>query len=439
MSTISAVTSDLREGGGAYDDATRHELLGLVATEADRLDRLVANLLSLSRVEAGALEADRQVVALEELLQRCLDRHRGMIGDHKLSLEAPITLPLVDADWTLVDQAVTNLVANAVRHAPDGSRIWITAHQVEPDWVEVAVRDQGPGIPPACATSSSSRSAGARAPRLPGSASRSSGPSPWPTAVGSPSPRPTPPPAVARRSASPSRCTVADQRILAADDEPAILRALTVALRARGYDVIAATNGQEALERCATEEPAAVILDLGLPDLDGIDVLRRIREWTDVPVIVLTAEGSDDRKVIALDSGADDYVTKPYSTPELLARLRVALRHRQRVAGDDDDAVWIVGDLTIDVPRHRVEVAGRVVALTPKEFGFLALLARHPGRVLTHRAILHDVWGPTYERETQYLRVYASQLRKKLADDPASPRLVTEPGVGYRLVDNTTS
>ena len=229
---------------------------------------------------------------------------------------------------------------------------------------------------------------------------------------------------------------MADRPVLAVDDEPAILRALTVALRARGYDVVTATNGQQALDRCATDDPTAVILDLGLPDIDGLDVCRRIREWSDVPIIVLTAEGADERKVAALDGGADDYVTKPYSTPELLARLRVALRHQaRRDSGDATDPRYVVGDLVIDVAHHRVELRGEPVALTPKEFAFLALLARHPARVLTHGAILQQVWGPEYGRETQYLRVYVSQLRKKLRDDPARPRLVTEPGVGYRLVD----
>ena len=227
-----------------------------------------------------------------------------------------------------------------------------------------------------------------------------------------------------------------DGPVLVVDDEPAILRALTVALRARGYDVVTAATGQQALDRCATEDPSAVILDLGLPDIDGLDVCRRIRGWSDVPIIVLTAEGADERKVTALDDGADDYVTKPYSTPELLARLRVALRHRRDADGSPPARIEI-GDLVVDLAQHRVEVAGERVALTPKEFGFLAFLARHPARVLTHRAILEEVWGPEYGRETQYLRVYASQLRKKLGDDPARPRLVTEPGVGYRLVDPT--
>jgi two-component system KDP operon response regulator KdpE len=200
-----------------------------------------------------------------------------------------------------------------------------------------------------------------------------------------------------------------------------------------------ATTGQQALDQTALRDPAAVILDLGLPDLDGIEVLRRIRSWSNVPVIVLTAEGAEDRKVAALDDGADDYVTKPFSTPELLARLRVALRHRSKARdGGGDEPVLVVGDLSIDLPRRIVEVDGRRLDLTPKEYGFLALLARHPGKVLTHRMILQEVWGPDYGTESEYLRVYASQLRKKLAEDPARPRLVTEPGVGYRLIDRET-
>jgi two-component system KDP operon response regulator KdpE len=227
--------------------------------------------------------------------------------------------------------------------------------------------------------------------------------------------------------------------VLVVDDEPPITRALSAALTARGYRADVATTGQQALDQTALRDPAAVILDLGLPDLDGIEVLRRIRSWSNVPVIVLTAEGAEDRKVAALDDGADDYVTKPFSTPELLARLRVALRHRgARDGGGGDEPVLVVGDLSIDLPRRIVEVDGRRLDLTPKEYGFLALLARHPGKVLTHRMILQEVWGPDYGTESEYLRVYASQLRKKLAEDPARPRLVTEPGVGYRLIDRET-
>ncbi|HEX2850816.1 MAG TPA: response regulator transcription factor [Acidimicrobiales bacterium] len=222
--------------------------------------------------------------------------------------------------------------------------------------------------------------------------------------------------------------------VLVVDDEPAILRAVTAGLKARGYAVVTAATGQAAIDAAAVASPDVIVLDLGLPDIDGIEVCRRLRQWTDTPVIVLSAEGSEQRKVAALDEGADDYVTKPFSTPELLARIRVALRHR-REPGAPDAATLVVGELVIDVAHHRVTVGDEAVDLTPKEFDFLALLARYPGRVLTHRTILQEVWGPEYGTESQYLRVYASNLRKKLRDDPARPRLLTAPGVGYRLVD----
>lgn len=222
--------------------------------------------------------------------------------------------------------------------------------------------------------------------------------------------------------------------VLVVDDERAIIRALTTAFTARGYSVVTASTGQEALDTVMHATPAAIILDLGLPDIDGVEVCRQIRTWSDVPIIVLTAEGLEDRKVAALDEGADDYVTKPFSMPELLARLRVALRHRRPTQADLDESVHVVGDLRLDVALRSVTVGGEAIELTPREFGFLLVLARHPGRVVTHRMILQEVWGPEFGTETQYLRVYAMRLRKKLGDDLAS-RLVTAPGIGYRLVD----
>jgi two-component system KDP operon response regulator KdpE len=222
--------------------------------------------------------------------------------------------------------------------------------------------------------------------------------------------------------------------VLLIEDSTSLVRALRASLQARGYTVEVAFNGRDGIDLAAAKDPAVVILDLGLPDTDGLGVLAAIRRWSQVPVIVLTADGQEYRKVEALDAGADDYVTKPFSTPELLARMRVALRRRPP-ADDDSSPLLSVGDITVDVPHHRVTVAGEKVDLTPKEFGFLALLARNAGRVLTHRTILQAVWGPAYGTETQYLRVYSSQIRKKLGEDPARPRLITEPGVGYRLVD----
>jgi two-component system, OmpR family, KDP operon response regulator KdpE len=224
-----------------------------------------------------------------------------------------------------------------------------------------------------------------------------------------------------------------EQCILVVDDEPAILRALTSALTARGYRVTQAVTGQEAIDMVAVDPPDAVVLDLRLPDLDGVEVCRRVRMWSTVPIIVLSADGLDRRKVEALDEGANDYVTKPYSTPELLARLRAVLRATSATRSAIEDGILVVGDLRIDLARRVVTVGDRIVELTPKEFAFLALLARYPGRVLTHQAILQEVWGPNYGTETQYLRVYAGQIRKKLDDDMRNPRLVTDLGVGYRL------
>ena len=221
--------------------------------------------------------------------------------------------------------------------------------------------------------------------------------------------------------------------VLVVDDEPAILRTVRAGLLARGYEVVTAASGREALNLVTTAVPDLMVLDLGLPDIDGVEVCRLVRAWTEMPIVVLSAEDSEHRKVVALDEGADDYVTKPFSMPELLARIRVALRHRIRQPGDDESPILEVGELRMDLARHEVTVSGAKVDLTPKEFGLLAALARHPGRVLTHRTLLHEVWGPGYDTETHYLRVYASQVRKKLGP-AAAALLVAEPGVGYRLV-----
>ncbi len=221
--------------------------------------------------------------------------------------------------------------------------------------------------------------------------------------------------------------------IVVVEDEANIRRFVKLALESEGFQVFEADSVKRGLIETGTRRPDLVVLDLGLPDGDGIDFIRDLRAWSEIPVLVLSARTTEIDKVAALDAGADDFVTKPFSMPELLARVRVALRHH-RPPDEPDDPVLEVGDVRVDRARHSVTVGGEPVDLTPKEFDFLALLARNPGRVHTHRTILQAVWGPAYGTETQYLRVYASQLRKKLAGHPA-PRLVTEPGVGYRLVD----
>jgi two-component system KDP operon response regulator KdpE len=186
--------------------------------------------------------------------------------------------------------------------------------------------------------------------------------------------------------------------------------------------------------KCALEQPDLVILDLGLPDMDGQQAIARIREWSRVPIIVLSVRTAEQEKVAALDGGADDYVTKPFGIHELLARVRAVLRNRGQ-DGAEPPAVLTVGDLTIDVPRRRVHVAGSEVKLSRKEFALLRMLAQSPGRILTHQQLLREVWGPAHEKETHYLRIYIGHLRQKLGDDPAHPRYISnEPGVGYRLL-----
>ncbi|MCW2781641.1 MAG: kdpE [Marmoricola sp.] len=218
-------------------------------------------------------------------------------------------------------------------------------------------------------------------------------------------------------------------RILVVDDEPAILRTLAIGLRAHGHDVLTAADGRTALDAIREDDPDLVILDLGLPDLSGVEVLKQLRSWTRLPVIVLSARTESTDKVEALDVGADDYVTKPFGMDELLARIRAAGRR----AGADQP-VLDTGDLHIDLAARQVRRGGAAVRLTPTEWGLLELLVRTPGRLVSQKELLHEVWGPAYDRETNYLRVYIGTLRKKLEADPAHPRhLITEPGMGYRF------
>jgi two-component system KDP operon response regulator KdpE len=221
-------------------------------------------------------------------------------------------------------------------------------------------------------------------------------------------------------------------KVLVVDDEPALARALAINLRAHGWEVVTAADGRSALDAAATEHPDVVLLDLGLPDIDGTEVLAGLRGWTTVPIVVLSARQHGEDKIEALDLGADDYVTKPFAMNELMARLRAAVR-RGQVAGPETTEV-VAGDLVIDLARKRVARNGTDVRLTPTEWAFLELLARNIGRLVPREQILREVWGPAYEHESHYLRVYAAQLRRKLEADPAHPvHLVTSAGLGYTL------
>jgi two-component system KDP operon response regulator KdpE len=223
-------------------------------------------------------------------------------------------------------------------------------------------------------------------------------------------------------------------RILIVDDEPQIRKFLRISLSAHGYDIVEAIRGRDGIDKCATEQPDLVVLDLGLPDIDGQEVIDRIREWSEVPIVVLSVRAGEAEKVAALDRGANDYVTKPFGIAELLARVRAALRTHKGTAAEQLSEI-VTGELRIDLARHQVEVAGETVKLSRKEFDILRLLALNAGRIVTHQHMLREVWGPAHEQEVHYLRVYVGHLRQKLGDDSANPRFIlNEPGVGYRLL-----
>ncbi len=222
--------------------------------------------------------------------------------------------------------------------------------------------------------------------------------------------------------------------VLVVEDEPQMQKFLRASLVSQGYRVVTSEGGKEALSLARTHNPDLVLLDLGLPDLDGMEVTQQLREWSSKPIIVISARGQEEDKIRALDLGADDYLTKPFGAGELMARIRVALRHSARAAEERVEPLVVVGELSIDLDKRQVFSSGKEVHLTPNEYKLFAYLMKNAGKVLTHRQLLHEVWGAAYATQTHYLRVYMVQLRHKLESDPAQPRyLVTEPGVGYRL------
>ena len=222
--------------------------------------------------------------------------------------------------------------------------------------------------------------------------------------------------------------------ILLIEDEPQMLRLLRIVLKGHGYGLVESSTGQEGIMQAATRVPDLILLDLGLPDIDGLEVTRRVREWSDVPIIVISAREQEQDKIKALDAGADDYLTKPFGAGELMARIRVAMRHKALREAGQHESIFTLGNLRVDLARRQVFLNEKEVHLTPIEYKLLTVLIKNAGKVLTHRQLLKEVWGPPYLTETHYLRVYMAQLRHKLEVDPARPSfLINELGVGYRL------
>jgi two-component system, OmpR family, KDP operon response regulator KdpE len=228
--------------------------------------------------------------------------------------------------------------------------------------------------------------------------------------------------------------TEAKPVVLVVDDEPQMRKFIRISLSSQNYRVVEASSGAEGLQQASAYTPDIVLLDLGLPDMDGLEVTKRVREWSAMPILVISARGQEESKIKALDEGADDYLTKPFGAGELIARIRVALRHAARIAGTPTTVVQIGDDVRVDLVKRIVLVRGQEVHLTPIEYKLLAALVKHAGMVLTHRHLLEQVWGPGHAHQMQYLRVYMTQLRHKLESEPARPKfLVTETGIGYRL------
>ena len=404
------------------------------------------SLLNAARLQSGQLRPKLDWCDTSELVAFVLQEVGGLTGGHPVGVKTTPGLPLVKMDFVLMQQALINLLANAAMHTPHGTPIeisgWINAGELR---IEVA--DRGPGLPsdqlerifdlfhraPEAKPGGTGFGIGHRE-RICG---RAGGP-----CAGGESSR-------WRRGfhhlhAGGGRAKLAGGTIVNAtsvqagcsalviDDEPQIQRLLTISLEANGYRVTTTGTGQEGLAIAAQRRHDVIILDLGLPDLDGLAVLKQLREWTQTPVVVLTVLDEEADKIEALDSGADDYVTKPFNSGELLARLRAAIRRADK--GKLEEPTFRSGGLVVDLAGRWVTRDGQPVKLTVTEYALLRLFIQHAGKVLTHRHILREVWGREHEGDTQYLRVYMTRLREKLeSSPPAAPLFVTEPGVGYRF------
>ncbi len=416
----------------------------VILTEVDRLQRLFQNILEMARIDAGAVSADVRWVHPQEIVEAARDQVELALRRHpvdvRLASDATVQL-----DPRLTAAALAQVLENAARYSASGSPIAVDV-DVSADGLTIAVRDRGPGIASTDlphlferfyrGAESKRRVAGtgmglaiARG-LLAAERGRI-----WADNCPEGGARLTMVIPAARRPATPLEYHVMTKpvRILLVDDEVSIQRAVAPLLRSRGYEVEVAGTGEAALKVVASRPPDLVVLDLGLPDLDGTEVCRRMRLESPVPIIVLSARGAQPDKVDALELGADDYVTKPFGPDELIARIRVALRRVPSSTGAPSGR-FRAGDLTIDYDRHRVLLGDDEIRLTPKEFDLLELLARNADRVLTHRAILKAVWGPHAVDQPEHLWVLMAQLRKKIEADPSKPKyLLSEPWVGYRF------
>ena len=467
LASIKASVSSLRQTDVEWSEADEADLLATIEQNADRLDALIGNLLDMSRLHTGSLQPFLRPTAIDEVAPVAAV---GLDDSLRLEMAVPDGFPLVLADPGLLERVLANLFSNALRYSPAGRPPELHA-VLDGGTVRLEVADHGPGVPdelkerifePFERVGDRHPGVGLGLAVARGFAEAMGGRiGAFDTPGGGLTVRVTLPAASADRSAPVVRAVVLGPvvraprfrvprfgssrsrvsglaafwvmtRVLVVDDEPSILRALRINLSAREYDVSTAVDGTTGLAAVARDRPDVIILDLGLPDMDGTEVIHGVRGWTSIPIIVLSAWGQESQKVAALDAGADDYVTKPFGMDELLARLRAAVR---RAAPAPDEPVVATADFTVDLAAKQVVRSdGSAVRLTPTEWQVLEILVRNSGRLVTQRQLLREVWGPAYETESNYLRVYLAQLRRKLEPEPSRPRyLLTESGMGYRF------
>ena len=465
LASIKAAASSLLSDQLDFGPEETHILLQTIDDESDRMSNLVENLLDMSRLETGSMDVLHESTDVGELIAAAIES-LGPRGA-EVTADVPVSLPRVSTDPVLLERAVANLVDNALIHAR-GRGLRIEAGPVS-GRVDIRVIDRGPGIPredrdvvfqPFQRLGDAEHRVGVG---LGLAVSRgfveAAGGERWlhdghPAACHRPGGRARPggsrrgrpdaahrgrlqvrndamTPLSPQQDHSVATSGESGTKVLVVDDDAALLRALTISLTARGYEVVGARSGEEGLDRAAHRHPDIVLLDLGLPGIDGREVIQGLRGWSSVPIIVLSARHQSVSKVQALDLGADDYLTKPFGMDELLARLRAALR---RTVTEPEEPLVEAEGFTVDLVAKRVTRAGVDVHLTPKEWDIVEVLVRNPGRLVSQRQLLQDVWGPGYETETEYLRVLMGRVRRKLELDHSRPRhFRTEPGMGYRF------
>ncbi|HEU4328509.1 MAG TPA: response regulator [Roseiflexaceae bacterium] len=448
LTAIQGCVQTMLRANDPPEAARSREFLHIIAEQGERLQELIDNLLSLSQVEAGALRLRRETVQPGVVLSSALRQLHDRLSGLRVQTDLPDSLPPVSADARRIEQVLLNLLDNARKFAPPGSLLTVAAVAQE-HVVRISVCDQGPGVPAEAREriferfyqieQPTTRNIGgsglglaickavveAHGGQIGVEDAPGGGAAFWFTlpAVAEPAPlRPVP------------RPSNAQPHVLVVDDDPALRRLLEASLPDAGYRVETAVEAQSALAAVARQPPDVILLDLMLPGSDGFELCRRLREWTDVPIIMLTARAAERDMVHGLELGADDYITKPFRNGELLARMAAVLRRARPEQRPEAPAQIEAGAVQIDLAQRRVRVAGAAVELTPTQFQILAFLARHRGQVLTHAQILREVWGEGYDGENHYLWVHIAHLRQKLEPDARPPRLIqTVRGVGYRF------